>query len=199
MSSLANAIAGQPSTPITGTWFRHLPARYATTAMDGRASYSRWGRDRGFPLLYLGQPPDSVIVEAYRHLIDPVVDAPPGYAATLTPRVMVTATVSVTNILDMRTSRARMETGLTLQQMQSDTNDDAAYASCQEVASAAHQQGFHGLIAPAATQRGETLVLFTNRLPPAEVPTVTNQELWTPFPSDPRIASSPSLRIVRDD
>ena len=35
------------------------------------------------------------------------------------------------------------------------TNDQVAYAKCQEVAATAHQLGFHGLVAPAATRRGE--------------------------------------------
>jgi RES domain-containing protein len=199
MESLANAIAGQNPTQVAGTWHRHLPAKYVASAMQGRLAYSRWGRNNSFPVLYLGQPTDSVIVEAYRHLVDPIVDRAADFTDTLTPRMLVTAEVLVTNILDMRTATARMELGLSLEQMQSDTNDRDAYAACQEVAGAAHQQGFHGLIAPAATKQGDTLVLFTNRLPDSEVPVVATQELWIPFPDDPRSASSPRLRVVRDD
>ncbi len=74
LGSLANSIAGQDPVSVRGSWQRHLPARYLPQAMEGRASYSRWGRARGFPVLYLGRPADSVVVEAYRHLVDPVDD-----------------------------------------------------------------------------------------------------------------------------
>jgi RES domain-containing protein len=197
MDSLANAVAGQEPVHVIGTWHRHLPARYVDSAMEGRLGMSRWGRRSGFPLLYLGKPTDSVVVEAYRHLVDPVVDDTSGIKDAIAPRALVTADVSVTEILDLRTSRARMELGLSLEQMQSGTQDRDAYGACQEVASAAHQQGFHGLIAPAATKLGETLVLFTQILPESEIPTVTDTTLWTHLPDDPRTA--PSLRIVRDE
>lgn len=199
MGSLANAVAGQNPTEIAGTWYRHLPAKFVASAMEGRSAYSRWGRDNSFPVLYLGQPTDSVVVEAYRHLVDPVVDNTAEIKKTLTPRMLVTAEVSVTEILDMRSATARLELELSLGQMQSDTSDRDAYAACQEVASAAHQQGFHGLIAPAATQRGETLVLFSNRLPANEGPTVVAQEMWIPFPDDPRSGSVSRLRVVKND
>src|SRR5680860_1875470 len=100
MTSLANAIAGQEPVTITGSWQRHLPARVLDRAMEGRHAYSRWGRDPGFPVLYLGRPGDSVVVEAYRHLVDPVED--PDIAKHLAPRVLVTAEVSVTEVLDLR-------------------------------------------------------------------------------------------------
>lgn len=195
VESLANAIAGQEPVRVTGSWQRHLPARYLDRAMDGRQAYSRWGRPQGFPVLYLGRPEDSVVVEAYRHLIDPVES--PELINHLAPRVLVTAEVNVTEILDLRSAKTRMELGLTLSQMQSPTGDRAAYAACQEVAAAAHQQGFHGLVAPAATEVGETLVLFSARLPSHEVPQVTTQVHWDRLPDDPR--AQRRLRVVRDD
>lgn len=194
LGSLANSIAGQDPVSVRGSWQRHLPARYLPQAMEGRASYSRWGRARGFPVLYLGRPADSVVVEAYRHLVDPVDD--PTILDHLAPRALVTAQVSVTEILDLRTSAARVELGLTVAQLRSATDDRRAYEACQEVAAAAHQQGLHGLIAPAATTLGETLALFADRLPAGEVPVITAEQLWDRLPSDPR-ARRPSLRVVR--
>lgn len=194
--SLANAIAGQDPVTITGSWQRHLPARFLDRALEGRSAYSRWGCERGFPILYLGRPGDSVIVEAYRHLVDPVEDE--ELRAHLAPRVLVTAAVNVTEILDLRSSATRVDLGLTLGQIQSATSDRTAYAACQEVAAAAHQQGFHGLVAPAATEIGETLALFTNRLPVAEFPRVTDETFWDDLPDDPR-TTRPDLRIVRND
>jgi len=60
------------------------------------------------------------------------------------------------------------------------------YAACQNVAAAAQELEFHGLVAPAATKLGETLVLFTDLLPPAEHPVRTADELWVKLPPDPR-------------
>lgn len=111
MTSLANSVAGQVPVKITGTWQRHLPARWLDRAMEGRQSYSRWGRDRGFPVLYLGRPQDSIVVEAYRHLIDPVENGE-ELRKQLAPRVLVAAEVEVTEILDLRRSSTRMQIGL---------------------------------------------------------------------------------------
>ena len=198
MDSLANAVAGQDPVNVTGSWQRHLPARYRDRAMEGRSSPSRWGRNPGFPLLYLGRPTNSVTVEAYRHLVDPVDD--PNILANLVPRVLVTADVNVTEILDLRVSRTRVELGLSLSQIQSTTDDRAAYSACHQVAAAAHQHGFHGLIAPAATALGETLALFSNLLVAAEQPVVTDVTYWDQLPADPRVKQSGArLRVVRDD
>lgn len=134
--------------------------------------------------------------EAYRHLVDPIEDA--SIRDHLAPRVLVTVDVAVNDILDLRTSLARLELGLTLEQITSATADREAYAACYEVAAAAHQQGFHGLVAPAATGLGETLALFSNRLPAAEVPTVTREIFWETLPDDPRYTTA-HLRVVRDD
>lgn len=188
MYSLANAVAGlaEVSETVTGVWQRHLPARFRDSALEGRSAYSRWGRKPGFPLLYLGRPTTSVTVEAYRHLVDPVVDDP-NILDHLTPRVLATIQVHVTEILDLRTARARMELRLPLDQIQSPTDDRSAYAACQEVAAAAHQHGFHGLVTPAATGLGETLALFTDNLPEVELPKLTEVTAWDSLPDDPRI------------
>lgn len=196
MDTLANAVAGLDPVTVTGSWQRHLPARFKDRPLEGRSAYSRWGRKLGFPLLYLGRPTDSVVVEAYRHLVDPAVDDP-AIREQLAPRVLVTAELRVTEILDLRTARARMKLGLSLSQIQSPTDDRAAYAACQEIAAAAHQHGLHGLIAPAATDRGETLALFSNRMPAAEAPTLTSSILWDRLPDDPRAGAR--LRLVRDE
>lgn len=198
MDSLANAVAGLAlnAEPVTGTWQRHVPARYQHEPLGSHPAYSRWGRNPGFPLLYFGRPTDSVVVEAYRHLVDPVTDDP-DIVEHLIPRVLITVEVQVTEILDLRSARARMELGLSLGQIQSSTGDRAAYAACQNVAAAAHQHGFHGLIAPAATGLGETLALFSQNLPVGELPRLTQAVTWDRLPADPRVGTR--LRLVRDD
>ena len=61
-------------------------------------------------------------------------------------------------------------------------------APCQRVGQAAHQLGLHGLIAPAATEVGETLALFEQHLPEAQLPVLTDEALWVTLPPDPRPA-----------
>ena len=163
MDSLANVLArlSWTAAEIVGVWERHLPARHLNAATEGRSSPSRWGRADGFPILYLGSPTDSVIVEAYRHLVDPVED--PDIVNHLAPRVLVKCRVNVSHVLDLRAARARVGLDLPHEVLQSATSDVVAYERCRTVAAAAHQQGFRGLVAPAATRMGETLALFPAR------------------------------------
>jgi RES domain-containing protein len=183
MDSLPARLAQTTPVAVEGVWQRHVAAKYLVGALHGRLGTGRWGTERGFPVLYLGQPTDSVVVEAYRHLIDPIADDP---APQISPRALVTCEVAVTAILDLRSATNRILANLTMQQLQSETRDREAYSACQNVAAAAHQLEFHGLIAPAATELGETLVLFTDRLPGDEAPTRIRDELWTQLPPDPR-------------
>ncbi|HEX4727021.1 MAG TPA: RES family NAD+ phosphorylase, partial [Jatrophihabitans sp.] len=149
----------------------------------------------GYPVLYLGQPLDSVIVEAYRHLVDPVED--PGLLAQIHPRILVTAKVNVSNVLDLRTAGARATAGLTLRDLQSGVDD---YARCQQVSQVAHQLRRHGILAPAATERGETLTLFSDLTDDAgEKPVRSSDDvLWETLPPDPRLPGSRvRLSVVR--
>lgn len=163
-----------------------MAARFATTALDGRAATGRWGTEGGYPVLYLGRPTDSVTVEAYRHLVDPLVIDPGQPLPPIRPRALITCTVNASTILDLRSAATRTLVGVTLDQLQSDTTDKTAYAVCQNISAAAHQLEYHGLITPAATKLGETLVLFTDLLPPEEQPVRTREEMWTQLPPDPR-------------
>jgi hypothetical protein len=104
----------------------------------------------------------------------------------------------VSVILDLRSAANRLSANLTVEQLQSATRDRASYSACQNVAAAAHQLEFHGLIAPAATQSGETLVLFTDRLGTDEQPSLIAEQLWTEMPPDPRNpGAARRLRVVR--
>ena len=195
MDELPNAVAAQEPVSISGSWQRHVPLRYQHSAMQGRSSYSRWGRPNSFPVLYLGKPTDSVIIEAYRHLIDPVEST--DLLPEIAPRALVTAEVRVDGILDLRTARSRADLDLSLEVIRSGTEDRAAYTRCQDVAAVAHQLGFNGLITPAATQRGTTLALFSQQLRPEQLPLVTSTEIWPTLPADPREEGRPRLSIVR--
>jgi len=141
-------------------------------------------------VLYLGRATDSVVIEAYRHLVDPVLDDAPPVA----PRVLVTATLTVANVIDLRSSTGRAH----YVRPASGTEDREAYARCQEVAQVAHQLGRHGIITPAATDVGETLALFSDLLPQQERPTRSaDDELWAALPDDPRSRPAARLRLVR--
>lgn len=67
---------------------------------------------------------------------------------------------------------------------------------CQEVAAAAHQLGYHGILAPAAHGLGQTLALFHQRLNSAELPIVESKTVWDGLPDDPRLRRA--LRTRRD-
>src|SRR3954447_20448343 len=142
MDSLPARLAEATPVNINGVWQRHVAAKYLGGALDGRSGTGRWGREKGFPVLYLARPTDSVVVEAYRHLIDPIADDP---APPITPRALVTCDVAVSQILDRRSATKRILANVTLAQLQSATHDRGAYRACQNVAAAAHQVEFHGL------------------------------------------------------
>ena len=202
VETLASRLASVAQTTEVGVWQRHAAARTARHALDGRVGDARWGTRNGFPVLYLGRPEASVIVEAYRHLVDPVdVDDAADREAlidNLMPRVLVTVEVNVGQLLDLRSASARSLAGLTMQDLTSETFDRVAYARCQEVAMVAHQLGRRGIVAPAATGVGETLALFTDLLGPSEVPVRTGADQpWSRLPQDPRTAAEPRLRVVR--
>ncbi len=101
MAADAALIASLPPVAESGRWQRHVPSGRSRQALDGRDAYGRWGTKGGFPVLYLGRPPASVVVEAYRHILDPIEDDADREALkrTLQPRILVTCDVDVTNLL----------------------------------------------------------------------------------------------------
>lgn len=184
--SLAVAVARIERTHIDGTWFRHSSMR--VTGLAGSMAEGRWGPRGAFPVLYLGRPRDSVTVEAYRHLVDAVEDMRPELVA---PRKFLTCSVSVTKVVDLRSTEAQLAVGLDAETLASDVGE---YGHCQAIARTAHQLGAHGILAPAATGLGETLAIFTSRLPANEMPVVEDTTVWNRLPADPR-----RLRRVTDD
>ncbi len=128
-------------------------------------------------VLYLGRPRESVVGEAYRHLVDDV----EGMTGDLVgPRRLFTCEVQVTKVLDLREPDSRNAVGLDLDDL------SGPYAPCQRIGQAAHQLELHGVIAPAATRLGVTLALFERHLPESELPRLVHQEAWASLPPDPR-------------
>jgi RES domain-containing protein len=143
----------------------------------GTRSGGRWGPEGAYPVLYLGRPTDSVIVEAYRHLVETVEGMQPYMVG---PRLLLTCEVEVTKVLDLREGDAL---GLTLAELTSEIGD---YEACHRIGQAAHEIGLHGVIAPAAGGLGETLAVFEDQLPESEWPTLVEEQTWESLPADPR-------------
>lgn len=186
---LVAAIADLEPIHVEGTFERHSSLRWEELKASGAGG--RWGERRAFEVLYLGRPPDSVVVEAYRHLVDDELDDAQGLAATVLERRIITCRVAVPDLLDLRPRAAQAAVGLSHAQMCSAVGD---YSACQAAGAAAHQLGLTGIIAPAATQLGETLALFPTNLPIEHWPTVIARDIWHGLPADPR-----GLRAVDDD
>jgi hypothetical protein len=170
-------------TPIElkGTFERHSSLRWEE--LKASAAGGRWGAPRAFEVLYLGRPKESVVVEAYRHLVDDELDDAQGLAAATLERRVVTCAIDVSNILDLRPQSARAGLGLSDRALASDVGD---YAATNAIAAAAHQLRRAGIVAPAATKLGETLALFPVNLPVEQWPTVVARDIWHGLPADPR-------------
>jgi RES domain-containing protein len=180
------AVAAAGAATVEGVFQRHTSPRYRT--LSGSAAGGRWGPEGAYPVLYLGRPTNSVKVEAYRHLVEPIEGMRPDLVG---PRRLLTCEVHMTTVLDLRDSSAWESLGLGVADLMSDVGD---YANCHRIGRAAHQLGLHGIIAPAATGLGETLAVFERRIPASEQPVLISEELWETLPHDPR-----DLRLEPDD
>ena len=168
-------VARIKTSDVSGTFFRHAaPGRDPLAGGSG----GRWGAR--FPVIYLGRPTDSVVIEAYRHLVEEP-GVPPEFVKA---RVLYETAVVASNILDLTDPEAVREVGLTSDDLATKVGD---YQRCQDVAAAAHQLQLHGILAPAAHGLGATLALFRNRISANEMPTVVSETLWTTLPVDPRL------------
>lgn len=182
----ALAVARCGTTTVDGVFQRHVSPK--VRPLTGSIAGGRWGATGAYPVLYLGRPRDSVIVEAYRHLVDDVEGMRPEEVA---PRLLVTVAVDLSNVLDLRNAEHQEFVGLDPSALTSPVDE---YGRCQRVGQAAHQLGLHGIIAPAATMLGETLAVFELHLPAAEQPSLIQEDTWAGLPPDPRV-----LRVVNLD
>ncbi|ART67317.1 hypothetical protein BTO20_00710 [Mycobacterium dioxanotrophicus] len=183
--TLAERIAGVGGLDVAGVFLRHAaPNREAFAGGYG----GRWGES--FPVVYVGRPLDSCVEEAYRHLVD---DA--GVPAHLVrPRVLYRVRVEVHKVLDLRPADARVEVGLTDDDITSAVGD---YTACQRVAATAHQLEYHGILAPAATGLGEALAIFRQRVSITELPVILDRQQWDQLPPRPG-SETARLTIVSD-
>ncbi|MQA73752.1 MAG: RES domain-containing protein [Solirubrobacterales bacterium] len=158
--------------PLEATFQRHQSLRQPPLAGSTRGG--RWGQPRAFPVLYLGRPRESVIAEAYRHLVDPVEGMRPELVP---PRLLLSVGVRLERVADLRKAAALDAVGL-------DAGSLAGpYEPCQRVAAAAHGAGVQAILAPSASGLGETLAVFTDRRVGVEL---LDEEIWAQLPPDPR-------------
>jgi RES domain-containing protein len=176
--NLAVAVSKAGVTEVEGIFERHVSPQIRT--LTGSSAGGRWGPPGAYSTLYLGRPTESVVGEAYRHLVDEVEGMRPELVG---PRRLLVCEVRVSNVLDLRDSKNQELVGLDIQALLGD------HAPCQRVGSAAHQLSLHGVIAPAATGLGETLALFESHLPEEELPTLIESTIWESLPADPRQSS----------
>lgn len=174
----AVAVAGCGATRVSGVFERHVSPDVRT--LTGSAAGGRWGPPGAYSVLYLGRPRDSVVVEAYRHLVD---DIEGMTGDRVGPRRLLAIEVSLHSVLDLRVLANQEAVGLTIKDLLSPTSQ---HARCQRVGRVAHQLGLHGIVAPAATGLGETLAVFELHLTPAEQPVLVDEQEWQNLPSDPR-------------
>lgn len=175
------AIAGVEPIELLGEFERHMSLRWPGE-LAGSAAGGRWGAPRAYEVLYLGRPRESVVIEAYRHLVDDELDAL-ALAAKVIERRVITCEVDIENVLDLRDPAALRAVGLTPARLQSQVGD---YADCQRVGAAAQELGMAGIVAPSAGGVGETLALFAANVPVDAWPRLTATSLWTGLPPDPR-------------
>lgn len=187
---LAVAIAQLARTDIDGVFERHTaPSWTARALVEGSRAGGRWAAAGSFPVIYLGRPTASVIVEAYRHLVDEV-EGMTG--ERVRDRRLLRARVRASGILDLRERTARRSVGLGDEALTSVVDD---YEPCQQIGHVAHQLGYHGILAPAATGMGETLALFVDLLGADELPVVDGPPvIWDTLPADPR-----RLRVIEGE
>lgn len=126
---------------VEGVFERHTSLRW--DELKASAAGGRWGAPRAFEVLYLGRPPNSVVVEAYRHLVDDDLDYAQGLAASVLERRFVTCEVHIPGVLDLRQDSAQKALVLTDAELMSEVGD---YAGCQAGGSrspSARSRGHH--------------------------------------------------------
>lgn len=133
---LLAAIAALEPIQVQGTFERHSSLRWEE--LKASAAGGRWSARRAFEVLYLGRPRQSVVVEAYRQLVDDELDDAQSLAATVLERRIVTCRVDVANVVDLRPASTQERLGLGETQLFSEVGD---YTACQTVGGAAHQVG----------------------------------------------------------
>lgn len=170
--TLGEAVASLGTQELEGRFERHQSLRQR--GLEGSLRGGRWGAPGAFAVLYLGRPRESVVAEAYRHLVDGRPGMRPEMVA---PRRLIKVEVRIEKVLDLRSAGALGALGLDRDVV------SGPHEACQEIAAAAFDAGCGALIANSASGLGETLAVFTARR--AEIEAL-GEETWEGLPPDPR-------------
>ncbi len=108
---LLAAVARIDAIRVQGTFERHASLRWEE--LKPSAAGGRWVARRAYEVLYLGRPRGSVVIEAYRHLVDDELDDTGALAASVLERRIVTCKIDVPKVLDLRESATRAALSLT--------------------------------------------------------------------------------------
>ena len=170
--------------PSAGNVQRHTSLRWEE--LKASAAGGRWGASRAFEVLYLGRPPDSVVIEAYRHLVDES-SRTQALAATVLERRMVTCKVDIPNILDFVRPPLRLRSALRRPAVLRVGDHEPVKPSARPPTSSGSPASSH----PPRPGLGETLALFPTNLPIEHWPEMIARDIWRGLPADPR-----RLRLV---
>lgn len=173
-------------TTVDGQWWRHTsravpPDQFLRGSTSGGG---RWAVRDGNPILYLGRPRESVVIEAYRHLVDGTELDGPEFVQ---PRQWLHVQVQIHRVLDLTGQANRGAVGLNRADLLTQIGH---YDRCRQVARAAAQLGnITAILAPAATGRGQTLAITPHLLEPRDALELLDAE-FAPLPADPRTPTS---------
>jgi hypothetical protein len=152
---LLDALDALPRVPFEGTVWRAV--REGRDPLQGHPSAGRW--DPGtFDVLYTSLEPDGAIAEIHFHL-----SRQPVFPSRLAYRLHKVA------VRTRKTLHFADLSALTPLGVDDAHYGDILYHRTQEIGDAAAFLGFDGLIAPNARWPCQNLVIFTDRLAPADL------------------------------
>ena len=173
------AVGRAPHVRVSGRFYRHShPDR---SPLQGSASGGRWGPEGAYSVLYLGRPPDTVIVEAYRHLVDDDdnLTGRDGRASAFSRRSIST---SARCLICARRPHSISSGSTPPPCGQTSTSTRRAGESVRLHTSSACTASSPQPRPGWAT----TLALFDEQLPASELPRLATSEIWAHLPPDPR-------------
>jgi RES domain-containing protein len=181
-SQISNALGSVTASTVAGNYFRRVD--HETEPLGAHRRGGRWSvRDEALTL-YLSQPLDSALAEAYRHFFDR--PAEKELRGQFEPKLFREYYVQSDGILDLTMPDQLQRFGIRESDLVTRVGD---WGACQAIGSQAFLSGFKGVMAPAASGIGVTLALFMDAR--AGSPQVTPMKLhrFGVAPVDPRIGT----------
>lgn len=169
LDEIVAALDGITASDYEGAAYRHIAVGYNALSGEGaRRAGGRWNPAESFATLYVATHRDTAIREfrrlAARQNLSP---------ASFLPRDLFTYEVRMQHVVDLTNEEHVRAAALTADDLRA---DDAR--RCQAVGQAAHHAGFEAIRAPSATQDGEVLAIFLDRLLPGSIVRDVSSERW---------------------